>query len=198
MKLIVGISGASGVVLGYRLLEELKRHDDIETHVVISCGAERNFDLETNIGPQQVYEAADFAYKNDDLGALIASGSFETSGMIVVPCSMKTLSGIANGYEDNLLIRAVDVCLKENRRVVLVPREMPLSTAHLRNMLLAKENGCSILPAMLTFYNQADTLEQQIDHIVGKVLMQFGIVTSSFCAWKAGGSYKTGGSYADK
>lgn len=188
MRLVVGISGASGAIMGYRLLEELRKHDDVETHVVLSRSAERTFELETDIALNKVLEKADYVYENDDFGAKISSGSFVTSGMIVVPCSMKTLSAIAHGSDANLLIRAAGVCLKEERRVVLVAREMPLSTAYLRNMLLAKESGCSVLPPMLTFYNHADTLEMQVNHMIGKILMQFGIESSQFVPWKGGDS----------
>ena len=183
MRLIVGISGASGVIIGYRLLQELQLHKDIESHLVVSESAEVNFGLETDISIAEVIAAADNVYENNNMGALISSGSFLTDGMVVAPCSMKTLSGIANGYDTNLLIRSANVCLKEGRKVVLVPREMPLNTAHLRNMLFAKENGCCILPAMLTFYNKSLTLEEQVTHLIGKILMQFGITPERFNAW---------------
>ena len=183
MRLIVGISGASGVIVGYRLLQELRRHPDVETHLVLSGAAEKNFTLETSLTLQDVRDEADYIHDNKDLGALISSGSFKTDGMVIAPCSMKTLSGVAHGFDENLLIRAADVCLKEGRRVVLVPREMPLSMAHLRNLLLAKEGGCHIIPAMLTFYNQASTLEKQVDHLIGKILMQFDIEVSAFKPW---------------
>lgn len=186
MRIIIGISGASGVLVGYRLLQELQAHEDIETHLILSKDAIINFKLETDITFEDVKASADFIYENDNMGALISSGSFKTDGMIVVPCSMKTLSGIAHGFDTNLLIRSADVCLKEGRKVVLVPREMPLSTAHIRNLLLAKENGCCIMPAMLTFYNNADTLEKQVNHLVGKILMQFDIQSSNFKAWDGG------------
>lgn len=189
MKLVIGVSGASGVIMGYRLLQELQRHPDVETHLIMSQSAERTLELETDLTKENMLNAADFAHDVNDLGAITASGSFVTDGMIVIPCSMKTLSGIANGFDANLLIRSVDVCLKEGRKVVLVPREMPLSAAHIRNMLFAQEGGCRILPAMLTFYNRADSLEEQIDHLVGKVLMQFGLASSSFRAWDGGDSH---------
>lgn len=183
MRLIIGISGASGVVMGYRLLQELQKHDTIETHLIVSKSAQRTFELETDIEIARVLQTAEVAYRDDDLAAKVSSGSFVTAGMVVVPCSMKTLSGIAHGFDENLLIRAANVCLKEGRKVVLVPREMPLSAIHLRNLLNAKEGGCSILPPLLTFYHQAETLDAQIDHLVGKILMQFGVEASSFHAW---------------
>ena len=114
------------------------------------------------------------------MAAKISSGSYLTDGMIVAPCSMKTLAGIAHGYADNLLVRAADVCLKENRRVVLIPREMPLSLIHLRNLTAAAEAGCAIVPPMPTFYNRPGTVARQVDHVVGKALMQFGIVPACF------------------
>lgn len=118
------------------------------------------------------------------MAAKISSGSYLTDGMIVAPCSMKTLAGIAHGYADNLLVRAADVCLKENRRVVLIPREMPLGLIHLRNLTAAAEAGCAIVPPMLTFYNRPGTVARQVDHVVGKALMQFGIVPACFHPWE--------------
>lgn len=184
MRIIVGISGASGAELGYHLLKTLKAYPEVETHLVISKGAYRTFQLETNIKIPEVESLADFVYKNKNIAASIASGSFKTDGMIVIPCSMKTLSGIANGYAENLLVRAVDVCLKENRRVVLVPREMPLGKVHIKNMKEASDLGCVIIPPMLTFYNNSLTMEEQMNHIIGKILMQLGLEPKKFRAWE--------------
>lgn len=184
MRIIVGISGASGVIMGYRLLQTLKQYSDIETHLVISEGAVRNFELETDVKINDVMLLADCCHDNNNMAASISSGSFVTDGMIVLPCSMKTLSGIANGFATNLLIRAADVCLKENRKVVLVPREMPLNRTHLNNMQLAFECGCRILPPMLTFYNNLTTTEEQIHHVIGKILMQFGMEHKKFVPWQ--------------
>lgn len=183
-RLIVGISGASGVLLGYELLKTLREQVDAELHLVVSDGAKRNFELETSLKLEDVYALADHVHDDHNLAAVISSGSFVTSGMIVAPCSMKTLSGIANGYSDNLLVRAADVCLKEGRRVVLVPREMPLSRVHLRNLQSASDAGCAIVPPMLTFYNGAETLQGQMVHVIGKVLMQFGIESKQFKPWE--------------
>lgn len=183
MRIIVGISGATGVVMGYRLLEVLRRIPDCEIHLVISEGAVRNFELETDISLKKVKALAHFCHDNKNLAAAISSGSFATDGMIVLPCSMKSLSGIANGYASNLLVRAVDVCLKENRKVVLVPREMPLGKIHLKNMSIAADLGCCIVPPLLTFYNRPGTLEDQVNHIIGKILMQFGLNIKEFKAW---------------
>ena len=174
MRLVIGISGASGVWLGYKLLQILKSYTDIETHLVITEGAIKNFALETTLDIAEVLKLADFSYANNNLGALIASGSFTTDGMVIVPCSMKTLAGIVHGYAENLLLRSADVCLKEHRKVVLVPREMPLGKIHLQNLI----------PPLLTFYNQDITVEQQINHILGKILMQFGLNYEKFIPWK--------------
>ena len=179
-RIIVGISGASGVLMGYELLKALRTHPEIETHLVLSSGAKLNFQLETDLSLETVCAQADFVYDERDLAALISSGYFVTEGMIVIPCSMKTLAAIAAGYSDNLLVRAADVCLKEGRKVVLVPRETPLSKIHLRNLQTAADAGCAIVPPMLTFYNGADTLRKQMDHVIGKVLLQFHLQSGRF------------------
>jgi 4-hydroxy-3-polyprenylbenzoate decarboxylase len=183
-RLIVGISGASGVVMGHRLLKALKQLPDLEVHLVITEGAVKNFACETDLDVTELAQLAAFTHSNKNLAASISSGSFVTDGMIIIPASMKTVAGIASGFAENLLLRAADVCLKENRKVVLVPREMPLSRIHLRNIRECADNGCIIVPPMLTFYNGADSLEQQIDHIIGKILMQFGIEYQKFVAWQ--------------
>ena len=174
MRLIVGISGASGVRIAVKLLQQLKALD-VETHLIITHGAELTIRHETNFDPFSIRQLADKFYGVDDIDAAIASGSFAHDGMIIVPCSMKTVAGIAVGYADNLLLRAADICLKEHRRLVIVPREIPLSRIHLRNLKELADNGAIILPPMLTFYNVPSTIEEQIDHIVGKILMQFGL-----------------------
>ena len=182
-RIIVGISGASGVVMGYELLKALRAHPEVETHLVLSSGAKLNFKLETDLTLDTVCSAADFVYDENDLAARISSGSFVTDGMIVIPCSMKTLAAIASGYSDNLLVRSADVCLKEGRKVVLVPRETPLSKIHLRNLQAAADAGCAIVPPMLTFYNGADSLQKQMDHIIGKILLQFRLQSDRFVPW---------------
>jgi len=182
MRLIVGISGASGVIMGYQMLKALKQLPDMEVHLIITEGAVKNFECETNIEISRLAELADFTHSNKNLAASISSGSFVTDGMIIIPASMKTVAGIASGFAENLLLRAADVCLKENRKVVLVPRELPLSRIHLRNIKECADNGCAIVPPMLTFYNGSNSLEQQIDHIIGKILMQFGIEYQKFVA----------------
>ncbi len=182
MRLIVGISGASGVVMGYELLKTL-RAAGVETHLVVTEAAGKTLSCETSLCLGDLTTLASVSYACRDMAASIASGSFPTDGMIVMPCSMKTLAGIVSGYADNLLLRAADVCLKEGRKVVLVPRETPLSLVHLRNLKAAAEVGCTIVPPMLTFYGDADTVGKQIAHIVGKVLVQFGISYEGGMCW---------------
>ncbi len=182
-RIIVAVTGASGAELGLHVLRAL-RAQDAEIHLILSEGAKAVIRAETGLSPEAFTSLADVCYDETDTGARIASGSFVTDGMIVAPCSMKTLSGIANAYDENLTIRAADVCLKESRRVVLIPRETPLNRAHLRNLLLASENGCVILPPMLSFYTGADTLEGQIGQIVGKTLMQFGMEYPGMSVWQ--------------
>jgi 4-hydroxy-3-polyprenylbenzoate decarboxylase len=184
MRLIIGVSGASGVIMGYELLRKLKALGGCETHLIISDSAAENFRREENMNPAEVLEMADYSYGIGDMAARISSGSYKTDGMIVIPCSMKTLSAIANGLDLNLLVRAAGVCLKEGRKVVLTPREMPLSKPHLKNMLSASESGCVILPPLLTFYNKADTLEKQVAHVLGKVMAQFGVDLPGFSPWE--------------
>lgn len=181
-RLIVGVSGASGAILGYRLLQALADLPQIETHLIVSDGGKNVIRL-AGLKLADFAALADRRYDDCDLGAPVASGSFQTDGMIVAPCSMKTLSAIATGYAANLLVRAADVCLKENRRVVLVPREMPLGRIHLRNLSAAAEAGCTIVPPMLTFYNSPRSLSDQIDHILGKIFMQFDLDFPHFKPW---------------
>lgn len=183
-KLIVGISAADGVQIGMRLLESLREMPEVETHLVVSRAAELNFQLECGVCAAQIQALADHFYEPENMAASIASGSFVTDGMIIAPCSMKTLAGIACGYADNLLVRAADVCLKEQRRVVLIPRETPLSRIHLKNLLAAHEAGCMILPPVLTFYNKPADITAQIDHIIGKALIPFGLTLAAFHPWE--------------
>jgi len=184
MRIIVGITGATGVVMGCRLLAALRQFPQVETHLVVSHGAKVTLSLESDLSLDELYVLADVVHEDDNLGASISSGSFETDGMVIVPCSMKTLSAVAMGFAENLVVRAADVCLKEGRKVVLVPREMPFGKIHCRNMLTAAENGCVIIPPVLTFYNESMTIEGQIDHIIGKILMQFGLKYERFKPWE--------------
>jgi len=184
MRMIVGISGASGVIMGYYLLKALRQLPECEIHLIVTEGAKVTWTLEANIPYEKLTEMADVCHNDDNLAASISSGSFVTNGMIVIPCSMKTLSAIASGYAANLLVRAADVCLKETRKVVLVPREMPLGKGHIRNLKEASDMGCVIVPPMLTFYNMPGSLTDQINHIIGKILMQFGLNHESFIPWE--------------
>lgn len=182
MKIIVGLSGASGVIYGIRLLESL-RELEVETHLVISPSAEKTIVTETKFTVEQIRA---LAHKNHDyrnIGAAISSGSFITEGMVVVPCSIKTLSGIANSYNDNLLVRAADVCLKEKRRLILVVRETPLHLGHLRLMADICETGGTILPPVPAFYHLPQTLDDIVNQTVGKILDQFRLKNNLFERW---------------
>lgn len=183
-RIIVGITGASGAELGYHVLTALREQKETEVHLILSEGAKRTIQAETRLLERDFYSLADYHYAEMELGACISSGSFQTDGMIIVPCSMKTMSGLANGYDENLVIRAADVCLKEGRKVVVVPREMPLGRAHIKNMLTLSEYGCVVIPPMLTFYTKRQTMDEQMAQITGKILMQFGMVCDDFQVWQ--------------
>lgn len=183
MRIVVGVTGASGVEMSLYLLRALHYVNDCEVHLVVSDAAQKTWGLETDFDIDALFSLADAVYDSHNMAALISSGSYVTDGMIIMPCSMKTLAGITSGYSDNLIARAADVCLKEGRKLVLVPREMPLSRVHLRNLKEAADIGCVIVPPMLTFYNGPKTMDDQINHIVGKVLMQFGISYDKFKPW---------------
>lgn len=185
-KIIVGITGASGVVLGYRLLEALHASGEAETYLTVSKSAVKILSEEAACSYEALCGLADHVYDCEDMGAAISSGSFRTDGMIVIPCSMKTLSAIANAYDDNLIVRAADVCLKENRRTVLVPREMPFNSIHIRNMKLCADAGYVIMPPVMTFYNHPVTMEEQIRHFIGKIMMQFDLNYDKFKPWQGG------------
>jgi flavin prenyltransferase len=183
MRIIVGVTGASGVEMSCYLLKALKRVENCEIHLVISDGARETWKVETDRPLDDLLSLADILHDVGNIAASISSGSFITDGMIIMPCSMKTLAGITAGYADNLIIRAADVCMKEGRKVILVPREMPFGKVHLRNLKEAAGLGCVIVPPLLTFYNGFKTIEDQINHIIGKVLMQFGINYDKFIPW---------------
>jgi 4-hydroxy-3-polyprenylbenzoate decarboxylase len=184
-RLIVGISGASAAIYGIRLLEVL-RESDVETHLVITPVAKEIILLETDFTVEEVEAMATYAYDIDDMGAAIASGSFKTDGMVIIPCSIKSLSAIANSYSANLLLRAADVTLKERRRLVAVVRETPLHRGHLQLMLRLTDMGAIILPPLPAFYNRPKTIEDIIDHTVGRVLDFFDVDHTLFERW--GGS----------
>jgi flavin prenyltransferase len=182
-RLIVGLTGSSGVILGVRLLEVLKPIPDIETHLILSKGAELTLRLETEKGLADVKALADVVHNPRNLAASISSGSFPVFGMAVVPCSMKSLAQIALSLSDNLLARAADVTLKERRKLVLVPRETPLHLGHLRHMTAIVEMGGVILPPMPAFYHAPKTIMDLVDQTVGKVLDQFEIEHDLFRRW---------------
>ncbi len=186
-RLIVGISGASGVIYGVRLLHALKPLP-VETHLVMTRTAEITLAHETDLKVATVQRLADVAYKVDDLAAAISSGSFKTLGMIVAPCSMRSLGEMAHGITSNLLTRAADVVLKERRRLVLVARETPLHAIHLRNMATLADMGAIIAPPVPAFYNRPRTLDDVIDHTVGRVLDLFGLDTGKVKRWRQPGS----------
>lgn len=183
-RIIVGISGATGAIYGIRLLEVLSR-SDVETHLVISEAAQITIGTETPWTVKQVKAMAHTCYDNRDIGANISSGSFLNEGMVIIPCAMKTLSGIANSYNETLLIRAADVAIKEKRKLVIVPRETPLHKGHMKLMMSAADLGVTILPPFPAFYHLPKTIDDIINHLVGKVLDMFHIEHDLFHRWEA-------------
>ena len=182
-RLVVGISGASGAILGIEILKLLRDNAEWESHLVVSKGAEMTIHDETEYTLEEVLALAHKVYDIKNIGSSIASGTFKTEGMVIVPCSMKTVAGVASGYSDNLLLRAADVTLKERRKLVIAAREAPLSTIHLRNMLTLAEAGAIIIPPMVTYYNKPLSLEDMNRHIAGKILDKFGIEITGFKRW---------------
>lgn len=185
-RLVVGISGASGVILGIRLLEVLKP-TEIETHLILSPAARATISQETNWKVSKVLHLADQNYSHGDIGAAIASGSFATRGMIVIPCSIKSLSAIANSYADDLVSRAADVTLKEGRPLLLVVRETPLHSGHIRLMRLAAKAGAVIFPPVPAFYPNPQSVDEIINNLVGRILARMGIENNLFMEWKGMG-----------
>jgi polyprenyl P-hydroxybenzoate/phenylacrylic acid decarboxylase-like protein len=182
-RLILGVSGSSAPQLGWAVLRALHHHPDIETHLVVSRGAEQTIRLEMNATRQDFEGLADVVYQPDDLGAAISSGSFRTMGMIIAPCSMKTLAAIASGASADLLSRAADVCLKERRTLVLATRETPLSLIHLRNMETVTLAGAIVAPPVPAFYHHPRTIDDLLNQSVGKMLDHFGIAHQLFTRW---------------
>ena len=182
-RLVVGLSGASGSILGIELLKALRANPAWETHLVLTRGAEATLPLETGFTAEEVRALADFSYPIDAVGEAVASGTFEAEGMVVIPCSMKTLAGIASGYSENLLLRAADVAIKEGRKLVLVPRESPLSPIHLRNLLALAKLGVFILPPVVPYYAGPKTVVEANLQIVGRVLDKFGAAPEGFARW---------------
>ncbi|MFJ5760791.1 UbiX family flavin prenyltransferase [Neobacillus sp. NPDC093182] len=183
MKIVVGISGASGAIYGIRTLEIL-RHLGIESHVVISDAAKQTIQHETPYQIKDILDLVTHSYDQKDIGAAISSGSFKVDGMIVAPCSIKTLSAIANSYNDELITRAADVQLKERRKLVLLVRETPLNLSHLNHMTLITQMGGVILPPVPSFYHLPKSVDDIVNHTVGKALDQFGVDAHLFDRWK--------------
>ncbi len=181
-RIVIGITGASGVIYGIRMLEHLKGQD-LEKHLILSEAAKQNIEIETAYSVDQVRSFADHVYSNNQLTAPLASGSFITEGMVIVPCTIKTLSGIANSYTSNLMIRAADVILKERRKLVLVIRETPLHKGHLKLMMDVADLGAHILPPIPSFYHQPKTIEDIIDQTIGKIFDYLEIPHKLFKRW---------------
>ena len=182
MRLIVAITGASGAVYGKRLLDVLKGKG-VETHLIVSRVGEKIIKYEVGVTREELGRLASYVYDDDCFSAPIASGSFITDGMVIVPCSMKTVAGVAHGYSENLILRAADVTLKERRKLILVPRETPLNVVHLRNLLELAMQGVVIIPAMPAFYYRPKKIDDLVDFIVGKVLDSLGIEHNLFKRW---------------
>lgn len=183
IRLVVGMTGSSAPQLGIAFLQRLQQIDSVESHLVMTEGAKLSTRLEAGLEPEDVQALADVSYDSRDLGAAISSGSFLIHGMAVVPCSMRTLSAIATGNASDLLVRAADVSLKERRPLVLVTRETPLNLIHIRNMETVTLAGATVLPPVLAFYHRPKTIDEVVDHIVGKVLDQFHIPHQLFTRW---------------
>ncbi|AUX93451.1 non-oxidative hydroxyarylic acid decarboxylases subunit B [Mixta gaviniae] len=184
MRLIVGMTGATGAPLGVALLQALQRMPEVETHLVMSKWAKTTIELETPWSARDVAAMADVCHSPGDQAATISSGSFKTDGMVIIPCSMKTLAGIRAGYADGLVGRAADVVMKEQRKLVLVPRETPLSTIHLENMLALSRLGVAMVPPMPAWYNHPASVEDITHHIVARVLDQFGLAYPQARRWQ--------------
>ncbi len=183
-RLIVGITGASGVIYGIRALEILRKVKGVESHVILSPAAARTIAEETDYSVDTVKKLAGVMYNHKDIGAAISSGSFRTEGMLVAPCSIKTLSGIANCYNEELIVRAADVCLKERRRVVLMLRETPLHAGHIRLMAQATENGAIVMPPVPGFYSRPKSIDDMVTQSVGRALDLLGIDAGVVKRWK--------------
>jgi len=183
VRCVVGVSGASGAIYGIRALQVMKKCG-VETHLILTDAAQETIRLETDFSTGDVQELASEVHQVGDLTSKLASGSFPTDGMLVIPCSMKTLAGVASGYSDNLLLRAADVTIKERRRLVLVVRETPLSLIHLENMIRVARAGAVVLPAMPAFYHRPRTVDELVDQVVGKALDLLGVEHDLTRSWE--------------
>lgn len=183
-RIVIAMTGATGAIYGVRMLQILQKQEDWEAHLVISSAGLVNLKYEIEMERAELYALADVVHGVNDIAASIASGSFKTEGVIIAPCSMKTLSAVAHGYGDNLISRSADVALKERRRVVIMPRETPLNLAHIRNMASVTEMGGIIFPPMPAFYSKSDSIVAMVDEGVGRVLDMFGVnVEGLFAPW---------------
>ncbi|HAT55694.1 MAG TPA: 3-octaprenyl-4-hydroxybenzoate carboxy-lyase [Lactobacillus sp.] len=183
-RIVIGVTGASGTIYAIALLKALKEYADVETHLVMSTWAKKNLELETELSLADVKALADYTYNINDQGATIASGSFLHDGMVIVPASMKTIAGIAAGYGDNLIARAADVTIKEQRKLVIVPRETPLSAIHLENMTKLARLGVQMIPPIPAFYNHPKTIQDLVDHQTMKLLDALHIENNVDQRWK--------------
>jgi 4-hydroxy-3-polyprenylbenzoate decarboxylase len=183
MLLVIGITGASGAIYGIRLLEVLSTNKEVETHLIISENGADIIKYETDWELEKVRSLADFCYDINDMGSRLSSGSFKRDGMVIAPCSMKTLSALANSYTDNLISRAADITLKERKRLVILPREAPLHLGHLRNMVKLTEMGAVVFPPVPAFYHKPKTIQNLIDYTVGRVLDIFNIEHDLLPRW---------------
>jgi polyprenyl P-hydroxybenzoate/phenylacrylic acid decarboxylase-like protein len=183
-RLIVALTGATGSIYGLRILETLRRTGGWETHLIVSDAGMLNAWQEYKLARKDITKLADVVHSVRDVGASISSGSFITAGMVVAPCSMKTLAAVANGFSDNLISRAADVILKERRRLVLITREAPLNLAHIRNMASVTEMGGVIFPPVPAFYSRAKTIDDLVNHTVGRVLDLFGVAHDNISRWQ--------------
>lgn len=190
MKLVVGISGATGAIYGIRMLQTL-RACQVETHLVLTDSAKKTIEMETTFAVKEVERMADYVHDNRDIGASISSGSFKTDGMVIAPCAIKSLSALANSYNESLLVRAADVMLKEKRKLVVIPRETPLHTGHLKLFLAVAEMGAVLLPPMPAYYHMPKTIDDIINQTVGKALDQFNVEHQLFKRWEGGEARQT-------
>jgi 4-hydroxy-3-polyprenylbenzoate decarboxylase len=182
-RIVVGITGATGAVYGVRLLARLQGVPGVETHLVVSDAASLTLHQEVGMQRREVEALAHVVHKNREIGASIASGSFQTDGMVIAPCSMKTLAAVAHGLADNLVARAADVILKERRRLILMVRETPLNLAHLRNMMAVTEMGGIIFPPLPSFYHRPASIDEMVDHTLDRVLDLLGIENVAAPRW---------------
>lgn len=184
--MIIGVSGASGSIYGYRLLQKLRKRVGVETHLILTRSAERTAFLESGRTAEDFKALAHYSYPLEDIGSRLASGSFQTEGMVVAPCSIHSMSAIATGVSSNLLVRAADVCLKERRKLILMVRETPLHLGHLRSMVSLTEMGAIILPPVPAFYHQPKTVSEIVDHTVDRVLDLLNLPSPDARRWDGG------------